>query len=99
MPAHTRGTMNGSMTRKPSSTSPASTATVMSRRSQGAETKSSIMLRSAQPGGLGREHGERQQHAGREGQIAAQAEPGWRQRRAEHAVLVQPEAAKSGGQH
>ena len=41
--AHTSGTMKGSMMRKPSSTSPASNATVMSRRSHGAETKSSTL--------------------------------------------------------
>ena len=40
--AHTSGTMNGASTRKPSSTMPASSTTVSSRRSHGAETKSSI---------------------------------------------------------
>jgi len=43
MAAHTNGTMKGASTRKPSSTSPARSAAVMSRRSHGAETKSSMM--------------------------------------------------------
>src|SRR5215469_3270737 len=95
MAAHSSGTMNGSMTRKPSRTRPVSTTSVMRYRSHGEETKSSIMRmrRSAQARPFGGEHDEREQHAAGEGEIAPQRQPVGRQRRAQDAVLVQPETA------
>src|SRR4029077_11849327 len=76
MAAQTTGTMKGSITRKPSSTSPASNVAVIRRRNHGAETRSSMVpdFRSAEAGCVGDEHGEGEQHAGGKGQLTAQRE-------------------------
>src|ERR1700752_865195 len=101
MKAHTSGTMNGASTRKPSSTSPASTTTVMSRRSHGTDTKSSIgrfPWDSAQAGGVGDEHREGEQYADGERERTAKGEIRGRQQRADGPVLVEPEAPRADDQ-
>src|SRR4029077_18084694 len=100
MAAQTTGTMKGSITRKPSSTSPASNVAVIRRRNHGAETRSSMVpdFRSAEAGRVGDEHGEGEQHAGGKGQLTAQREMRGRQQASQRVFFIQPEDTVSDDQ-
>src|ERR1700733_9991334 len=89
------GTMNGSSTWKPRMTSTARSTTVMSRLSQGAETKSSITLPSDQARGVGDDHGDGEQRADDQAQVAAQAQIGRRELGADAAMFIQPEHSEA----
>src|SRR5580704_643803 len=87
--------MKGSSTCQPRMTSTARSTTVMSRLSHGAETKSSITLPSDQARGVGENHGQGEQGAHDQAEIASQAQIGRRQLGADTAMLIQPEHSEA----